>query len=155
MSGTIFHKQVSRVWRSPCTSQISAYGIHISNILRHCCLDRWQIQLHMHIAHLQPNLTWLSDLDRWFSVETVLQCPRQKADILLSDCVKSFSIWWQTDDMSDYNMMPGAHFDIKTVFPSIGIPIIKMRQPHDGIIFIMGIPALVRHICMLKLPPVQ
>ena len=33
---------------------------------------------------------------------------------------------------------------LKTVFPGIGIPVIKIRQSWDRLIFIMGIPVLVR-----------
>ena len=39
---------------------------------------------------------------------------------------------------------PGRHLDIKTVFPGMGIFIIKIRQLWDHLILIMPIPTLVR-----------
>ena len=36
------------------------------------------------------------------------------------------------------------HFNIKTVFPDIGIPILKIRWSGDHPVFMMGIPTLVR-----------
>ena len=38
---------------------------------------------------------------------------------------------------------PGHHFSIKTIFPDIGILIVKIRLFSDCLIFIMGIPLLV------------
>ena len=38
----------------------------------------------------------------------------------------------------------GPCFNTKTIFPGIGIPIIKIRQSGEHLIFIMGIPLLVR-----------
>ena len=38
----------------------------------------------------------------------------------------------------------GLWFNIKTRFPGIGIPIMKIRRSSDHLIFIMGIPKLVR-----------
>ena len=39
---------------------------------------------------------------------------------------------------------PGPRLNIKTVFLRIGIPIIKIRRSRDRLIFVMGIPILVR-----------
>ena len=39
---------------------------------------------------------------------------------------------------------PGPRFNIKTVFPSYGISILKIRRSRDRLIFNMGIPILVR-----------
>ena len=39
---------------------------------------------------------------------------------------------------------PGDRFDIKTIFPSIGISIMQIRQLWDHLFFIMGIPIPVR-----------
>ena len=39
---------------------------------------------------------------------------------------------------------PGTYLDIQTVFPGMGISIIKIRWSHDRLIFTMGIPILVR-----------
>ena len=39
---------------------------------------------------------------------------------------------------------PGSVANIKAVFPDIGIPIIKIRRSWDRLIFIIGIPILVR-----------
>ena len=39
---------------------------------------------------------------------------------------------------------PGLCFSMKTVFPSIGICIMKIKQMWDHLVFIMGIPTLVR-----------
>ena len=38
----------------------------------------------------------------------------------------------------------GPCLNIKTVFSSMGIPMLKMRRPQDRLIFSMGIPLLVR-----------
>ena len=39
----------------------------------------------------------------------------------------------------------GPCFNIKNISPGIGIPIIKMRRSADHLIFVIGIPVLVRH----------
>ena len=39
---------------------------------------------------------------------------------------------------------PVSHFNIKTVFPGMVIPMFKMRQSQDHILFNMGIPTLTR-----------
>ena len=41
---------------------------------------------------------------------------------------------------------PGAWFNIKTVLTRYGIPMLKIRQSGDRLIFNMGIPILVRHL---------
>ena len=47
---------------------------------------------------------------------------------------------------------PEPCLNIKAVFPVIGIPNIKMRQSWDSLIFIMGIPILVRHLYIVMGP---
>ena len=42
-------------------------------------------------------------------------------------------------------LRPGVHFNIKIVFPGMAISIRKIRQSWDCLIFIMGIPILIRH----------
>ena len=42
------------------------------------------------------------------------------------------------------NGSPWPHLNIKIVFPGMGFPIIKIRQSHDLLIFIMKIPILLR-----------
>ena len=39
---------------------------------------------------------------------------------------------------------PGPYFNINTVLPGMGIPMLKIRQSQDHFIFNMGIPILVR-----------
>ena len=48
--------------------------------------------------------------------------------------------------MSDTGPGPGPRFNIKTVFPNIRNPIINIKWLWDRLIFIMGIPQLVRHL---------
>ena len=50
-------------------------------------------------------------------------------------------------------MDPGAYFNIKTILPGIGISIIKIRQPWDCLIFIMGIHILVRRHLYIETSP--
>ena len=51
-----------------------------------------------------------------------------------------------TSEMSSY---PGPQLNIKMIFPGIGISIMKIRWSSDHLIFIMGIPILVRwHLCI-------
>ena len=47
---------------------------------------------------------------------------------------------------------PGPHFNIKTIIPGLGIPIIKIRQSWDHPILIMCIPVVVRlYLSVLRL----
>ena len=54
------------------------------------------------------------------------------------------------DDAFASAMKSGPHVNIKTVFPGMSIPIVKIRKSHNRLIFIMvmliiiGIPILVR-----------
>ena len=41
-------------------------------------------------------------------------------------------------------VLPGPCFSIKTIFAGMGISIINIRQPQGCLIFIMGIPIMVR-----------
>ena len=47
-----------------------------------------------------------------------------------------------------------AYFNIKAVFPGVGIPMVKMRQSWDCLIFIMGMPVLVRWQLYFEMAPV-
>ena len=50
-------------------------------------------------------------------------------------------------------MSLGAHLNIKTIFPGMEIHMIKIRRWWDRLIFIMGIPILVRwHLCIDMAP---
>ena len=46
----------------------------------------------------------------------------------------------------------GSHLNIKTVFPGMGIPMLKIRRSCDRLIFNMGIPILVRHLYIETIP---
>ena len=48
---------------------------------------------------------------------------------------------------------PGSRLNIMTVFPCMGIPVLKIRQSQDRIIFNMGIPTLVRRHFHIKKAP--
>ena len=39
---------------------------------------------------------------------------------------------------------PGPHFNVITIFPGIGILILKIRLSHDRLIFVIGNPILIR-----------
>ena len=48
-----------------------------------------------------------------------------------------------------FKRQPGPCLNIKTVFPSMGIPMLKTKRWYDRLIFNMGIPFLVRwHLCI-------
>ena len=50
-------------------------------------------------------------------------------------------------------MKPGPHLNIKTLFPGMEIPMLKIRRSQDRLIFNMGIPILVRrHFYIEKAP---
>ena len=49
----------------------------------------------------------------------------------------------------------GSHLNIKMVFPSMGIPIIKIRRLSDRLIFIMGIPKWVSWFLYIEMTPNQ
>ena len=48
---------------------------------------------------------------------------------------------------------PGPHFNIKIVFPGMWVSIIKIRPLWDHLIFIMGIPVLVRQHLYIEVVP--
>ena len=48
-----------------------------------------------------------------------------------------------------------AYFNIKAVFPGMGIPMVKIRQSWDCRVFIMGIPVLVRQQLYFEMPPIS
>ena len=49
--------------------------------------------------------------------------------------------------------LSGPCLNIKTIFPGMGIPMLKIRQSWDRLIFNMGIPILVRWHLYLTRPP--
>ena len=50
--------------------------------------------------------------------------------------------WWPSS-LRHY-VSPGPRLNIKTIFPGMGIPMLKIRRSRDRLIFNMGIPILVR-----------
>ena len=48
---------------------------------------------------------------------------------------------------------PGPRLNIKTVFPGIGISMLKIRQLQDCLIFNMGIPILVKQHLYIEMAP--
>ena len=48
---------------------------------------------------------------------------------------------------------PGLRLNIKTIFPSMGIPILKIRRSQDRLISNMGIPVLVSRHLYIETPP--
>ena len=48
---------------------------------------------------------------------------------------------------------PGPHLNINTVFPVMGIPMLKVRRSWDRLIFNMGIPILVRRHLYIETGP--
>ena len=53
----------------------------------------------------------------------------------------------------DCNKTPlhGPPLNIKTIFPGIGIPMLKIRGSKDRLIFNMGIPLPARRYCYIEL----
>ena len=51
------------------------------------------------------------------------------------------------------NRPSGPHLNIKTVFPGMGIPMLKIRRSRDRIIFNMAIPILVRQHLYIDMAP--
>ena len=47
-------------------------------------------------------------------------------------------------EQRERNSSVRARFNIKTVFPGMGIPMLNIRRSRDRLIFNMGIPILVR-----------
>ena len=52
-------------------------------------------------------------------------------------------------------MSPCPYLNIKTVFPCIGIPMLKIRRSQDRLIFNMGIPILVRRHLYIETAPLS
>ena len=50
-------------------------------------------------------------------------------------------------------ILSGPCLIIKKVFPGMGIPMLKIRQPQDHLISNMGIPILVRWHLYIEMPP--
>ena len=47
----------------------------------------------------------------------------------------------------------GPRLNIKTVFPGMGIPMLKIRRSQDRLIFNMGVPILVRQHLYVEIVP--
>ena len=60
----------------------------------------------------------------------------------------------QSENQS-YLEIPGSHLNINTVFPGVGLHIIKMRWSSDHLIFIMGICVLARWPLYFEMGPVS
>ena len=52
---------------------------------------------------------------------------------------------------SHYGMTPGPSLNIEAIFPGMGIPMLKIRQSWDHLIFHMGIPTLALYVEMAPL----
>ena len=61
------------------------------------------------------------------------------------------SVWMQSH--AGRRARAGPCFNIKTVFPRYGIPILKIRRSRDRLIFNMGIPILVRRHIYIETAP--
>ena len=48
----------------------------------------------------------------------------------------------------------GSHLNIKTVFPGMGITMLKIRQSQDRLIFNMGISILLRQNLYIETAPI-
>ena len=59
---------------------------------------------------------------------------------------------WHTLCFHWFILFPGGHFIIKTVIEGLWIPIMKIRRSHDRLIFIMGIPILLRQHLYIEAP---
>ena len=59
--------------------------------------------------------------------------------VLSSDCIKT--------------PLTGPPLNIKTIFPGIGIPMLKIRGSKDHLIFNTGIPLPVRQYCYIEMAP--
>ena len=57
-----------------------------------------------------------------------------------------------TPKHSGLSTAPGPCLNIKTVFPGMGIPMLKIRRSQDRLIFNMGIPLPVRHLYIEAAP---
>ena len=52
-----------------------------------------------------------------------------------------------------FSLQPGPRLNIKTVFPGMGIPMLKIRWSWDHLIFNMGIPILARWHLYIETAP--
>ena len=77
---------------------------------------------------------------------------------------ENVAIWWRHDVMTCFRtlwnltwwgnylwMTRVCCLNMNTIFPGIGIPIVKIRRSWDRLIFLMGIPILVRYWDSLKI----
>ena len=62
--------------------------------------------------------------------------------MILIGVVSQDSYAWMRD--------PGPRLNIKTIFPGMGIPMLKIRRSQDRLIFKMGIPILVRRYLYIE-----
>ena len=79
-------------------------------------------------------------------VTILVPCPAVKSPQLIwRSATCRWNLWW-----------PGPCLRIKTVFPGMGIPMLKIRRSWDRLIFNIGIPILVRrHFILRWLPDLQ
>ena len=97
----------------------------------------WQLQPHIpgeaSLIQLHEMRSWLvSRFKRWRSVQNSVR----------NLCVL---LWWSAEATKRIKM--------KTIFPRYGIPMLKIRQSRDRLIFNMGIPILVsRHLYIETAP---
>ena len=61
-------------------------------------------------------------------------------------------IYYLSKEVKEVRNLAGPHFHIKTIFPCMGIPMLKRRRSWDRLNFNMGIPILVRRHLYMETP---
>ena len=69
----------------------------------------------------------------------------------MQEWCKRFALWFGTSQFRIEG--PGPCLIINTVFPGMGIPMLKIRRSRDRLIFNMGIPILVRRHLYIETAP--
>ena len=109
-------------------------------------------------TRLSAPIIWLMEPWQRILMTQIALCHINPDTIMKPSRVQVFilSLYWESlhwyNGMSVLNKGPGPRLKIKTVFPGMGIPMLKIRRSRD-IIFNMGIPILVRQHLYIETVP--
>ena len=124
------------------------------------CRKGWSIPLFIPLALSGITLCMQPAKERWsYSVTPYLigwMHTQNDPNIFTYQYLSTMHYRWSTDGQRNWIVLvleSGPQLNIKTVFSGMRILIIKIRQSPDRLIFIMGIPILVRRHLYTEMGP--
>ena len=117
------------------------------------CVEFQRFPLKFHTKYLTHTLKYADFIHRWKFKGLDLRAHKCFWKAPLIHLLKMDS-WWVELCRSSLSSTWSC-LNIKTIFPDMGISIIKIRQSWDCLIFIMGAPILVRRHLYIETGPIK